>query len=125
MFWIDFVFALFFAFFFVLILSSVFRREAPWPLALFFVFFLIFIWAGGVWLTPVGPVLWEGYWLPFFFVGLIFMLLVAALLPSRGPRQVPPTEAEASAESKTAAALGAFFWILFLVLFAALIVHYV
>lgn len=125
MFFIDFLFALFFAFLFILLLGGVFRREAPWPMALFFLFFLIFVWAGGVWVTPVGPALWNGYWLPFFFVGLIFMLLVAALLPPRASGEVPPAETRAPAEEKTAVVVGVFFWILFLVLLAALIVHYV
>ncbi len=87
MFWIDFLFAVVFAVFFVWLLGGVFRRRSPWPITFFFVFFLFLIWAGGVWIVPFGPVLWEGYWLPFFLTGLIFMLLFAALIPREAPRE--------------------------------------
>ena len=62
------------------------RRCGPWQgLGWFFMLLFLFTWAGGVWTGPYGPVLWGYYWLPFFIVGIVFaLLLAAAVVP--GPR---------------------------------------
>ena len=60
-----------------------------WPTAIvvFGTFFLV-VWAGGVWLTPLGPDLFGGAaaWIPFSIVGFIGALFVLAVSPFRRPR---------------------------------------
>ena len=79
MFILDFVFAIAIALVLVLLFSLVFQYRGPWNSVLwFFVVVLMATWAGGVWLTPVGPAVGGFYWLPFLVAGLIVSLLLAA-----------------------------------------------
>ena len=50
----------------------------------FFLIFLPFIWAGGLWMAPFGPMMQGVAWMPFFLVGLFVMLLMLATLPTKG-----------------------------------------
>jgi len=129
MFFIDLLFALIFA----LILSAVFimafRRKDPWGRHfIFFVIIFLAAWAGGVWLKPIGPPLWNVYWMSFLLVGLLFAILLAGtgLPKGRSPFSTTVSEEEEEAEEKiTIAILGAFFWIFLVALAVFIIVHYV
>ena len=55
-------------------------------IALALVLLLLAVWAGGVWLMPLGPMLWGGHWLSFLLVGFFVVLVLAALMPSRPVR---------------------------------------
>lgn len=99
--------------------------------AAFLFFFLILFfatWAGGVWLTPFGPTVWGGYWLPFVLIGLfVALLLAAAAEPTRGDsirRRTAPVQ-EAEAETVAVTMFGMLFWILMIGLVAAVIARYV
>ncbi len=95
-----------------------------WP-----VFLLLFgiIWAGGLWLTPVGPPVVGIYWLPFVMVAVFIGLFWAAMPPP--PRRTGMGRTAASAwerdTSATAAGLGMLFWILLVGLAMAALVRYV
>lgn len=92
----------------------------------FLIFFLLLffaVWAGGIWLTPVG----YGYpWLIFLLVGLFIALLIAAVLPPA----VPPAhrtggEPQPSpVEIATFVTINAFFWLFLVGLLIAIIVGY-
>lgn len=133
MWYIDLFFALIVAIIAVLVLSMALgwerpSREGPAAGLLFlFIILFLFIWAGGVWVTPFGPPMWGSYFLTFLFVGIIIVLLLAAAAPPRRRRVMTPNEArqEAEAEEAAAAAFGVFFWILLIVLIVALIVSYI
>ena len=94
-----------------------------------FVLALLVTWAAGAWVTPVGPFVWGGYWLPFLIPGLLFLLLLVSLTPVQRPRTVQ--EAVDQARAETAAAetafvvLSAFFWLLVAALLAAIVAAYV
>lgn len=92
--------------------------------AFFFLFLLLWlgIWAGGAWITPVGPVIWGVSWLPFLFIALIILLLVAAIAPPRR-KQVETRAPETSA--RAAGVFGLAFWILVILLMAVIIARYV
>jgi hypothetical protein len=79
-----------------------------------------FIWAGGVWVTPVGPPIFGVYWLPFLLIGLFVVLLIAA---GSTPERRPPAETVAR-EEEAALGLSAFFWVLLLVLAIAIAAGY-
>lgn len=99
--------------------------RVPWTAIWTFVLVLFLAsWAGGLWISPFGPVLFGVSWLPFIFVAVIFGLLLAAVPPERPPRT--PGEAFVQAEEKRAArqAFDVFFWILLIVLLLAVISGY-
>ena len=103
-------------------------QEEMWT-GTFPIVLLIFlaIWAGGLWITPVGPTLWGVAWLPLFFVGLIMALFWASigvsanatqLRPTR-PAQGPGLQATDRNERHAQAAAGIlsiFFWALLVIL---------
>ena len=111
------------------ILALSLRKRARLAYFLMF-FFLLFLasWAGGVWLFPVGPPLWGVYWLPFVAVGAIFALLLAALTsprPRRTTVELVSPEEERKEDEAIETAVGFSFWILVLVLIAAIVSRYV
>ncbi len=129
-----FILDLFIAFFIAIILSvflvSVFGWQRPgrtgfWP-AMLFIFLIIFLasWAGGVWITPMGPTLGGVYWLSFVFVAIIAALFLMALIPPRRTSSVKLEEESRSVE-ETEAVLGAFFWLFIIALVVAIIIRYV
>lgn len=97
-------------------------RRGPWAnTAAFFVVVLLAGWAGGMLLVPFGPSLFGAYWLSIVAVGLLVALLMAA-----GRQGHPATQAEAHEEAReaagTAAAFDVFFVIVLIVLLMAVLV---
>jgi hypothetical protein len=104
--------------------------EADWSTAVFvFLLLFLFAWAGGVWLTPFGPTLFNVYWLPFVVVALAYALLLLAAAPPRFPGKrsrgtVSNASVEAEREEVAATAFGLFFWVLAVALIIALAAFY-
>ena len=107
---------------------GIFVRGEAIGAGLFWFFLLIFLatWAGGIWLAPIGPPLFGVSWLGFLLVGLIFALLIMALLPPAAPRPRTPGEVreEVEAEAGAFAALNIFFWILLVGFIVAIVASY-
>jgi hypothetical protein len=85
--------ALLIAFILTLIVGRGFKQFAYADLiGLFFVIFLA-TWAGGLWIQPVGPVMWGVSFTVFIVVGVLVALMVAATLPTPRHRTAhpPPT----------------------------------
>lgn len=117
-----------------------FNARGPWgSFWSFFLVLLLIIWAASLWVRPIGPVYWGVAWIPLFFVGLLFALLLAAIPTSdtrdviredeiaeaERERQVNPTEAERRRDiNRTAATISGTFWILMVVLLLVIIVGY-
>ena len=114
--------ALLLALIFAAVLAAAFGVRGPWvaPWAVFLVMFLG-IWAGGVWITPVGPALYGVYWLPFMLTGLIIGLLVAASSDHR------PNASEGAVTQKEATRIGVstFFWVMVALLILVIFAYYV
>lgn len=105
-----------FALIFSLIFALGFRRPGPWPnFWIFFVIVLLAVVAGGLWITPTGPVLWGVYWVPLFMIALLVSLFLAAATPEQRPRTRTEAIRKAEEENAAAAAFGVFFWILIIV----------
>ncbi|MCF8052069.1 MAG: hypothetical protein K9L59_12580 [Desulfobacterales bacterium] len=129
MFFVDLIFALIIAVLMVALFAILFQIRGPWnSLLWFFVIVLLATWAGGVWLAPMGPPVGEFYWLPFLVVGLVIaLLLAAATIPL--PREestvelVDPKERRAKRWA-AGTALTIFFWVLILLLLAAIFMRY-
>lgn len=126
----------FLALIFALLLSGLFalttRRSLQRPgfLWLFLIVFLV-TWAGGIWLKPFGPSVGGIPLLPFLFVGIVFVLLLAVTSPKLRPRDRRETidmldriEQEKKLDQLTSIYLRGIFWILFLLLTVAIVLYY-
>jgi hypothetical protein len=126
---VDFVFSLTFTLLFVVLFAILFQYRGPWNSVLwFFVVVLLATWAGGVWLTPVGPAVGGFYWMPFLMAGLIVsLLLAAATIPAKEESTVELVDEKARRRQRWAVgtALGIFFWVLMLLLAGAIFLRYV
>lgn len=107
-----------------LVFIGLFRSRGPWPIWWAFLL-VVFLgaWAGGIWLAPIGPVLFDVYWLPILLAGLVFALLLAAATPPRRVRQ-PSREMAQPAPTSEDPALSVFFWILLAGLLLVIILAY-
>jgi hypothetical protein len=126
MFITEVLFALVVAFVLSLIFSMGFRGYG-WGMGflMFFVILFLMTWAGGIWVTPFGPLWWGVPWVSFLFVGLLIALVMAALMPKNHRyRTGSPSEQEAKATSETLIAMDVFFWILMIAVVLLLIIGY-
>ena len=95
----DFFFALAIAGIVTALFALLLGRRGPWASSpLFFLLIFLAAWAGGVWITPVGPSVWGLYWLPFLVVAVLFALLLAAVTP---PERTPQSRIEAWEQAVT------------------------
>lgn len=128
---IDLIIALLVTFIWVTLFSILFRFRGPWRRMGWFVL-IIFLatWAGGIWLTPVGPSVGGYYLLPFLMSGLFVSLLLAAAatIPASGEEttvELIDRNAQRRREQAVGTALGTFFWVLLGLLLAAILFRYV
>lgn len=132
----EIVVALLVAFVLSALLVTVFGWERPdrrgRGSAMVFLLMVLFLatWAGGLWLTPFGPMHWGLQWLPYVVVGLVVALLLAALIPTaRAPRTrreaLERADRQEQLEKGTVAFFGAFLWVLVLVLVVGIVAGYV
>lgn len=91
---------------------------------LLFLVLLLTTWAGGIWLSPIGPQVFGAAWLPFVFMGFVAALLIAAMSPGRRPRNRVEAVESAEASEVVDTAFTAFFWIFAVCLLAAITLHY-
>ena len=116
-------------------------QKRYWPAMLFFFLILFFTsWAGGLWITPMGPQVLGVQWVPYIVIGFFVALLIFALMP-------PPTrqliDAEKAAElnrknwdieeyeqkhkspaSGYTLAIGFFYFVFLLLIGVAILAHY-
>jgi hypothetical protein len=130
MFLIESVFALLIALLLSAILITVVDRRGPGPWSGFLFFFMLLylaVWAGGVWITPAGPTILGVGWLTYLVLGLVVMLLLAAVTPGRkrlsAPARAEPDQDVESVESREIV-FSIFFWILVVVLLATIVSRY-
>jgi hypothetical protein len=114
------------AFILAVIVTSVFtigyrgRQSSPVPFIIFFfVLFLTGV-AAQYWIVPFGPTAWGVSWIPLLFLILLFSFLFAAPSPYEGSKAKAAVEAEEAAGAF--AAISLFVWLIFLVLFVAIII---
>ncbi len=109
----DIFFSLVISMFFMSILIALGPAFHHWR-RLVAVFVVIFLgsWAGGIWITPVGPNVMGVYWLSAFVVGLLFTLAMSALAVRRTRRRERTEGEVAGEERELEAVIDAFIWIL-------------
>ena len=82
------------------------RARSPWATGPLFLVLFLATWAGGIWMAPFGPTIWNVYWLPFLLIAVMTAVLVVAVAPLHG------RDATAERERGVEEGLGLFFWIL-------------
>lgn len=101
----------------------VFKSTGPWES--FWAFLLILVLAGlaaGLWITPVGPVMWGVAWVPTIMVIIIFALLLGAASPPREKKAEQSGKYDEPApRDRKAATIGALFWILLIFMLGVII----
>ena len=101
----------------------VFKSTGPWES--FWTFLLVLVLAGlaaGLWITPVGPVMWGVAWVPILMAIIIFALLLGAASPRKEEPVVSNSNRqEPSPRDRKAATIGALFWILLIFLLGIII----
>ena len=127
-----------------ILISAIFyyalKARGPWgSFWSFFLVLLLIIWAAELWVRPIGPVYWGIAWVPLFFIGLIFALLLAAVptYDEDKPDEEVIIEEERMANSTNvnrrkeaeraaagAAAIGWIFWVFIIILTVAIIIGY-
>lgn len=127
MFLFDFFLALAIAGLVTAAFTLLFGRRGPWAsFPLFFLVIFLAAWAGGVWVTPIGPPVGGVYWLPFLVVAVLFAFLLAATTP---PERPPQSRVEAWEQARdiatTALVAETFFWLLLVGLVLVIFLRYV
>lgn len=121
-----------------LIFSLLLKNDGQGGFWIYFLVLFFIMWAGGLWLYPVGPYLWGVSWLPLFFIGLVAALLLsAAKSDSKKDSQKddahPPNPRDGEKKSivsvsdrqhKEAIALSVFIWAVMIVSIIAIIAGY-
>lgn len=109
---------------------SIYRKKTkPWS-NFFLFFFLVFLisWAAGVWVTPFGGILLGVYWMPMFFTGFLFALLLVAIAPEGSTKEidqpVDQTRVEKSVKYSLTTGIGSLLWIFMLFIIMAIVAHY-
>lgn len=129
MFLIDLVIAIAVSFLAVAIVLLTGHR-GPWhnPGILFLIVLLI-SWAGGIWLTPIGPALYGSYWIPYIIMAGLAALLLVNILPHKDKKIIrSPEERLEEEEPEDVVALfslGVSFWIFICVLILAIGLAYI
>ena len=98
-----------------------YRKGSFAPLAIFFFILFMAGIASQYWITPFGPVLYGISWMPLLFIILIFTFLFAAPSPYER-RNISKTNDEKQSASAAVAAMSIYLWLLFTILFIAIIV---
>lgn len=126
MFLFEFIIAFSIAVIFVLVLRALFGRRAPFGSVWILLLFLFLVtWAGGVWLIPFGPTLFDVAWLPYLVVGVFIAIVLATTVP---PEPTYPRTVEQAREEETTATVLAgltiFFWIAIIFTLIAILLAY-
>ncbi len=112
---------------FAAILVYGFGRRAPGPMAgfLFFVAILFFsVWAGAVWITPIGPEIWGVPWMTMLLVGLIIAMIIGAVAAPVPAEPTAPDQEGIAPPSSAGWGCGLLFWLTIAVLLIAAVARY-
>lgn len=129
MLFIEFIFAVFISFIVVAVFTLAGSR-GPWNnLGLLFVVVLLVSWAGGMWITPMGPQIMGREWVPFLIMGGLFALFLINLVPHKDKEVVKSPEEKIEKGDpkniKDIATLGIAFWIFICGLILTIAIAYV
>jgi hypothetical protein len=115
-----------------LLISTLLKGEHRTRLIWIFLIIFLTTWAGGIWVRPFGPSFRGIYWLPFLWIGIITVLILAVFYPRRIPKSrwetlemLQQIEKQKKLNQLTYITLILLFWLLLFLLSMAIIVRYV
>jgi hypothetical protein len=124
------------AFVVALMLTIVFAlllgKRGPWgSVWTFFLVLFLAILTVAIYITPFGPVYWNIAWIPIVFAGVLFSLLLVAIMPdanqmrdheiARGSHEEHQSKYSTTHRVAHTSRIGNFFWILILLFVIAII----
>jgi hypothetical protein len=126
MFFLDLFLVLVIAFVLTVIFAAgIMRLRGLGALLFFFVFLFLATWAAGIWVSPFGPVVRDAPLFAFLVVGVLFALLLAAIIPPAGK---PETRREAleqrEMQKEAQLVFNVFAWVLIAGLIVVIALHY-
>jgi hypothetical protein len=104
------------------------RAKSKRWVIVFFLLVFFSAWAGGVWITPLGPSILGVYWLSFFVIGLIFALTLLAIAAFHSPplrSGAGGIQRDVKEAHEMESVLGTFFWILLLTFILVIVLGYI
>ncbi len=118
----EFLIALIIALFFTTILAVSGKKHRTWKKVItIFLIMLFASWAGGIWITPVGPAILGIYWLSIFVVALILALIMETVSAMHAsPSDV--SKKETKKEEETLEVLISTSFLILLIIFVIVIV---
>jgi hypothetical protein len=119
---IELIFAILVALVLTVIFSAGFRRHRGPSLIAFLVLLILLIWAAGVWIAPIGDPFFGIYWITYLIAGIVFALLLVALIPPSRPNE---KRRHGETTSEEYYVFGAFFWLLIVALTLIILAGYV
>jgi uncharacterized membrane protein len=122
----DFLIALVIALFFTIVLVVSGQKHRSWKrIITIFLIMLFASWAGGVWITPVGPAFLGIYWVSFLIVALILALIMETISALHAvPEDIDKRETRKKEESLEIL-ISASFLILLIVFMIVIIIGYI
>lgn len=121
----EILFSFLIALFFTLFFAFGFKNSGPWGnIWLFFIILFLGIWASSFYLIPAGPLFYGVNWVPLFFMGLFFALLLASIIPAKEAKRNRRHKDEEPGGPPAMVALGGFFWVLIILLVLLIIWGY-
>jgi hypothetical protein len=102
-----------------------FDRVGPWGVVCTFLVLFLATWAIGAWTGPLGPSIWNVYWLPYLIAAAILGALFYLVIP---PGAAADTEQAGNRERVGVAivlAIGGGFWLLLIISVLAIVLRYV
>lgn len=118
--------ALIISLFFTIVLTISGKKNRSWKKILVLFLILLFAsWAGGIWITPVGPEFLGIYWLSFFVVALITALILETVSSLHAaPSDIDSTETRDKVEALEIL-VGTSFLILLIVFIFVIVLGYI
>ncbi|MFP4458707.1 MAG: hypothetical protein ACLFSQ_03840 [Candidatus Zixiibacteriota bacterium] len=102
------------------------RHRGASIIAIFFFIIFLGTWAVGLWARPFGPTVGQVSWLPFLVAGFFFALILTAIIPpSRFKTRTVFLEKQAEEDVNVILTFDFFFWIVLILLIAAIVIAYI
>jgi hypothetical protein len=113
---------------------SLLGMRGPWgSVWTFFLVLFLAIWTTGIYMTPIGPIFLNVAWVPIIFSGILFALLLIAVIPEvDNSKQLQREESgrvrenqelkNAGSPNAPIATMGIFFWLLITLLIVSITV---
>lgn len=122
----EFLIALVISLFFTIVLAVSGKKHRTWKkMIAIFLMMLFASWAGGIWITPVGPAFLGIYWLSFFIVALILALILETVTALHAPPSNINIKETQKEEESLEILIGFSFSILMIIFIIVIVVGYI